>query len=192
MSSTPTFKTLTNLFKIAVLSTIPWDSYLIENQIWTYPPDAVLGPTIWSIPIEEVFFFIIQTYNTSLLYIVLTKRLVKPMYLSPSDVWKRNIGIVFIVTCLGLGIAGIHYGGKFTYLGLIVGWVSPFMLIQWYGIPHVHVLGDLARLIVTMQACCMEFYASPSMQRNTPCDMYTDCISVVCRHYRTRERDLGN
>ncbi|OJJ85290.1 uncharacterized protein ASPGLDRAFT_1515831 [Aspergillus glaucus CBS 516.65] len=122
---------ISTLITIAVLSTIPWDSYLIENQIWTYPPDAVLGPTIWSIPIEEVFFFIIQTYNTSLLYIVLTKRLVKPMYLSPSDMWKRNIGIVFIVTCLGLGIAGIHYGGKFTYLGLIVGWVSPFMFIQW-------------------------------------------------------------
>lgn len=27
-----------------------------------YPPDAIIGPTLFSIPAEELFFFVIQTY----------------------------------------------------------------------------------------------------------------------------------
>ncbi|KAI9925095.1 hypothetical protein MW887_006503 [Aspergillus wentii] len=121
------------LVTIAVVSTIPWDSYLIVNSIWTYPPDAVIGPTLWSIPLEEVFFFIIQTYNTSLLYIMLTKRLVLPMYLGVPKCLntKRNIGTLTILTGSCLGIAGIYYGEKYTYIGLILAWVCPFMLLQW-------------------------------------------------------------
>jgi hypothetical protein len=30
--------------------------------VTAYPPDAILGPTLFSIPAEELFFFVIQTY----------------------------------------------------------------------------------------------------------------------------------
>ncbi|KAI7170290.1 hypothetical protein KC352_g25083, partial [Hortaea werneckii] len=32
---------LSFLITVAVLSTIPWDSYLIRTNIWSYPPNAV-------------------------------------------------------------------------------------------------------------------------------------------------------
>lgn len=53
------------------------DSHLIRTGIWctsptfgsfiglpstAYPPDAIIGPTLFSIPAEELFFFVIQTY----------------------------------------------------------------------------------------------------------------------------------
>lgn len=58
------------------------DSYLVRNRIWSksrtssspiflakqiiaYPPEAVLGPTLFSVPVEELFFFIVQTYIVS-------------------------------------------------------------------------------------------------------------------------------
>ncbi|RAH60213.1 phytoene synthase [Aspergillus piperis CBS 112811] len=122
---------IATLITIAVISTIPWDSYLIRARIWTYPPYAILGPRICLIPIEEVFFFVIQTYNTSLAYIILTKRFVMPMYLGPQDALKRNLGIVIIGSCQFLGLASIFQGGRYTYLGLILAWICPFMMMQW-------------------------------------------------------------
>src|SRR5277367_896420 len=69
------------LISVAVVATIPWDSYLIRRKIWTYPPSAIIGPTLFSIPAEEIFFFIVQTYSTSLLYLLLSKPVFKPAYL---------------------------------------------------------------------------------------------------------------
>lgn len=41
----------------------------------------IIGPTLFDIPLEEVFFFVIQTYNTSLLYLLLSKPTYQPTYL---------------------------------------------------------------------------------------------------------------
>ena len=65
------------LLTIAVGYTIPWDSYLIRTGIWSkclgerhyhlltliaYPPGSILGPKLFDIPAEELFFFVVQTY----------------------------------------------------------------------------------------------------------------------------------
>lgn len=40
-----------------------WLPYQISAyHLTAYPPDAIVGPTLFSIPAEELFFFIIQTY----------------------------------------------------------------------------------------------------------------------------------
>ena len=44
------------LAQVAMVATTPWDSYLIRTNVWTYPPDAVLGLRLFKIPAEEVFF----------------------------------------------------------------------------------------------------------------------------------------
>jgi 15-cis-phytoene synthase/lycopene beta-cyclase len=129
-----------NLYKIiflvvvAVVSTIPWDSYLIRCKIWTYPPNVILGPTLFSIPAEEGFFFVIQTYNTALLYAILSKPLFHPSYLSPSNKisgsWRKVGQLAFALGILaGMGL--IWKGDKGTYLGLILVWASPFALLLW-------------------------------------------------------------
>ncbi|KAE9981527.1 terpene cyclase [Venturia inaequalis] len=132
------------LITIAVVSTIPWDSYLIRKKIWTYPPNAIIGPTLYQIPAEEVFFFVIQTYTTSLLYLIFNKATFHPIYLSSerpghcsssSDTrqWriKKHTGQAVLV--LGLSAAWVMFntGGTGTYMGLIVGWAFPFLLFLW-------------------------------------------------------------
>ncbi|EFQ99083.1 phytoene synthase [Nannizzia gypsea CBS 118893] len=132
------------LCTIAVVWTIPWDSYLIRTRIWSYPADSVLGQTLFQIPLEEVFFFIIQTYNTSLLYIIFNKRLVLPSYLSGptkplaqglfgpiTHRTQRDLGTLFFTGILILGISFIYIGGEYMYLGLILSWVSPILVMQW-------------------------------------------------------------
>ncbi|KAH6671914.1 Squalene/phytoene synthase-domain-containing protein [Halenospora varia] len=124
------------LVTVAVVSTIPWDSYLIRRQIWTYPPSVIIGSRLFSIPAEEVFFFIIQTYNTSVLYLILSKPVFHPTYLvqktKPNPVRiQQNLGQAILATCiLGGGIL-FWTGGEGTYLGLILSWAGPFALLLW-------------------------------------------------------------
>ena len=129
---------------MAVLSTIPWDSYLIRNRIWTYPDYAVLGPVIFGIPLEELFFFFIQTYNTSLLYMCISKPTFHPIYLQHNNEKSEQRGLikkhgrlfgilgqVLLAWVVYEGIRLVRRGGVGTYLGLIVIWAMPFLLLIW-------------------------------------------------------------
>lgn len=122
------------LVTIAVVATIPWDSYLIRHHVWTYPPDAILGPTFMSIPAEELFFFVVQTYITSLLYHFVNKPLLHAEYLAPpsrirSRVQRLIQGLVLYLALLGFWL--VSNGGPGTYMGLILVWACPFALLTW-------------------------------------------------------------
>lgn len=139
------------LIAIAVVSTIPWDAYLIQRKIWTYPPDVVVGPKLFAIPAEELFFFVIQTYNTTLLYLLLSKPIFHSIYLqgrkdwngksypSECDRWNatvpfrtaRNFGQLILGSLIAIGGLLIWQNGKGTYLGLILAWAGPFALLLW-------------------------------------------------------------
>ncbi|RDW67669.1 hypothetical protein BP6252_09065 [Coleophoma cylindrospora] len=126
------------LVSIAVIATIPWDSYLIRRKIWTYPPNVIIGPTFLAIPAEELFFFVIQTYNTALLYLVLSKPILHPNYLlgcfpGHQTPFKtiRNTGQFFLAVCILVGGHLVRKGGEGTYLGLILVWAGPFALFLW-------------------------------------------------------------
>jgi 15-cis-phytoene synthase / lycopene beta-cyclase len=120
-----------------VTATIPWDSYLIRTGVWTYPEDGVLGYSLFSIPVEELFFFVIQTYITSLIYILCNKPVLHAQYLDTSSTrlaWIRNayyLGQALLVALTGFGGFLIRSGGDGTYLGLILAWACPFLLITW-------------------------------------------------------------
>ncbi|RMJ15852.1 hypothetical protein CDV36_004461 [Fusarium kuroshium] len=119
------------LIAIAVISTIPWDSYLIRHQIWTYPPGAIVGPTLLDIPAEELFFFVIQTFNTSLLYLILSKPMFHPIYLDREHGPHRGTGQAILIGAILYGLSSVHDAKEGTYLGLILIWACPFLLLLW-------------------------------------------------------------
>ena len=119
-----------------MLATLPWDSYLICSHVWSYPPEAVLGPSLFAIPLEEVFFFVIQTYNTSLLYLLISKPTFHSLYLrsgAAADLllpqkWQGATCMV-VANALGWYLVGVRGAG--FYFGLILVWATPFALILW-------------------------------------------------------------
>lgn len=125
------------LVTIAVTATIPWDSYLIRSGVWTYPDGGVLGPALFDIPIEELFFFVIQTYITSLLYILCSKPVLFAQYLDTPDtrpVWVQRgklMGQLLLASLTGVGAVFVAQNGAWTYMGLILAWACPFLLITW-------------------------------------------------------------
>ncbi|KAF2757284.1 Lycopene beta-cyclase [Pseudovirgaria hyperparasitica] len=140
LTATDVYKLLF-LITIAVVATIPWDSYLIRSNVWTYTDDAVIGWKLFDIPVEEVFFFVIQTYNTSFLYFILSKPTFHSVYLRTdldrshsnelSITSRRTIGQVFLAVVIYAGFHMLSHGGTSTYMGLILSWAGPFMLLLW-------------------------------------------------------------
>ncbi|KAI0169751.1 hypothetical protein GGR52DRAFT_551325 [Hypoxylon sp. FL1284] len=130
------YKTIT-LILVAFFATLPWDSYLIRHGVWTYPPDAIVGPHLFGVPAEELFFFVIQTYITSMLYILLNKPVLHAQFLtnrddsSPTSRRIRTLGQIFLMGCVAIGAALVAKGGEGTYLGLILVWACPFALLAW-------------------------------------------------------------
>ena len=125
--------------QIAVISTTPWDSYLIRARIWTYPPNAIIGPTLFRIPLEEIFFFVIQTYNTTLLYLLVSKPTLHPVYLRTEKdtqegrrlrLW-RKLGQALLVAAIVSGARMVMDEGEGMYMGLILVWAGPFLLLLW-------------------------------------------------------------
>lgn len=109
---------------------------MIRAGIWSYPSDAVLGPKLFDIPLEEMFFFIIQTYNTTLLYLLFSKPTFHPTYLryeKKGDPWKyyklAGQGVMALALKRGLGLVREEKEGM--YLGLILIWAVPFLLLLW-------------------------------------------------------------
>ncbi|KAJ5560537.1 Bifunctional lycopene cyclase/phytoene synthase [Penicillium frequentans] len=124
---------ISTLSSIAVFCTIPWDSYLIRNRIWSYPADAIVGYTLFDIPLEEIFFFIIQTYLTSLLYIILTKDLVLSAYLlRKKDDLTKILGSAALMAATGFGIMCMLREDNLKYLSLILVWALPVLIFQWH------------------------------------------------------------
>ncbi|KAF1964700.1 Lycopene beta-cyclase [Bimuria novae-zelandiae CBS 107.79] len=132
------------LVSVAVLWTIPWDSYLIRTGIWSYPSHVIIGYKLFDIPLEEVFFFVIQTYNTSFLYLILSKPTFQPEYLrversrshprGPCNqhwLWYKRAGQFLLAASIGWGWYRIADNSLGTYTGLIIVWAVPVLLFLW-------------------------------------------------------------
>lgn len=123
-----------------MVATTPWDSYLIHSRIWSYPPNAIIGPTLFSIPAEEIFFFVIQTYNTSLLYLILSKPTFHPVYLRGEKLVRdggrlwlwRWLGNLIMAALIIAGALMVVVRGKGLYMGLILAWAMPVTFMLWY------------------------------------------------------------
>lgn len=121
-------------------ATTPWDSYLIRRGVWSYPDSAVIGPTLFSIPAEEYFFFFIQTYITSCLYALLSRPVVHSVYLQRKARRKVQIGVgLAIVSLFLLSNQWFNNNGKATYISLILLWCLPFLLLLW-SLAYTHIV----------------------------------------------------
>ncbi|KAM0789930.1 hypothetical protein ACM66B_006770 [Microbotryomycetes sp. NB124-2] len=155
------FRTRRDLFKttalcaIAITSTIPWDSYLIRNKIWSYPDTSIIGPTLLAIPLEEVFFFFIQTYITASLYTIVTKPVIHALHLPRNQKQaKRAVTVRLVGGATLLAIAAYAYqnigtGRAWTYMCLIVAWAFPFLALLW-AVASSHILSLWKHVMLTV------------------------------------------
>ena len=115
---------------IAFIWTTPWDNYLIARGVWDSPSDRIIG-RVFYVPIEEyVFFILMPVLNGAVICCLLD-------YLpETSSTWRvlqrrARAGAAVVAGLLfGGGLYALRHEGG-TYLGLILVWLTPPLLIQW-------------------------------------------------------------
>jgi len=120
---------------IAFVWTTPWDNYLIFRGVWDSPPERIMG-RLGYVPLEEYAFFILMTFFNGAFFLLLVAQ---KKELSAACDWPQQrlrflaLMIAAILACGGL-LALAFTGG--TYLGLILIWFTPPLLIQWLFAPR--------------------------------------------------------
>jgi len=116
---------------LAVGYTTPWDSYLIKEKIWSYYPENILF-TIYRIPIEEYFFFIIQTSIGCLLVAFLLSSQNKNKQNYVLQIGPTQLTLLFFLnTLLFASWFFLSNNPQYLYLKLIVYWSLPVLFLQW-------------------------------------------------------------
>ncbi len=117
---------------IAVVYTTPWDNYLVAQQVWRYGQGRVLA-LVGFVPIEEYLFFALQPLLTGLWVLGVRGN---PRSMESRHLVRRvahRIGILSYSVLGGIGLFLLQWSAT-TYLGLILVWSAPMLLLQWiYG-----------------------------------------------------------
>jgi lycopene cyclase domain-containing protein len=116
---------------VAVVYTTPWDNYLVATGVWYYNPRLVAGVTLGWVPIEEYTFFVLQTILSGLWLLWLARRLPLPQAGPSQPTRTRKAAVIGLGVAWLISLGGLISGWQpFTYLGLILVWALPPVILQ--------------------------------------------------------------
>lgn len=122
---------LAALSVIALVYTTPWDNYLVASGVWGYGPGRVVGTIGW-VPIEEYLFFLLQPLLTGMLFYIFLARLLREGLPEPPAAAGR-VRFWGALPWLALAAEGLLLlpteSGR--YMGLILVWAAPLILVLW-------------------------------------------------------------
>ncbi|SJX62330.1 related to Phytoene synthase [Sporisorium reilianum f. sp. reilianum] len=134
---------------IAFVWTTPWDNLIVKNRAWFYHRHCIWF-TIGYVPIEEYFFFVIQSLISTLWCTLLTRWALPNLYLVPSSPKRRRFATPAVVVCMLCFVLGLKAAVPEThsyYFGMITWWSSlPLALLLWGSVDFVSNMGVRAGL----------------------------------------------
>jgi lycopene cyclase domain-containing protein len=142
---------------VALVYTTPWDIHMVNQGVWGYERDNVLG-TIGGVPIEEYLFFMLQPLLTGLWFYRLLRRNDRLASSAPST----GVRLIGALCWLAVGLAGLVAlrSPSTYYLGMILAWAGPVLALQWaYGggsIWELRRIWLLATLAPTVYLCAAD------------------------------------
>jgi lycopene cyclase domain-containing protein len=139
---------------VAVAWTTLWDAYLIHRGIWRYPGGGgSVAATLLGVPLEEYFFFIIQSIIVSL--VTFRARDAFTRRAGPRDCKKaprssnkqggspgssesswcsvlflNAVPSICLLFLTAISTCAYLVGGRWTYCGLILLWACPVLALQ--------------------------------------------------------------
>jgi lycopene cyclase domain-containing protein len=119
-----------------ILLFIPWDIWFTKEGIWWFSKEYTLGVTIFGLPIEECFFFIVVPYACVFIYEVLNFYIKKDILRHKAKYFFIVLGIILIFysilffpryyTSLTFGLTGISC---FLVALIQPTWIGRFLLM---------------------------------------------------------------
>ena len=125
---------------VALAWTAPWDEHLVRTGVWSYGGDRVLA-RIGSVPAEEYLFVVLEVLLIASWGHLLRRfdRRTTPDSPHGATAAARLRGSAAWLAVLALGVGLLLVGGPYRYLGLLLVWIAPPLVLQRA------VAGDLLR-----------------------------------------------
>jgi 15-cis-phytoene synthase / lycopene beta-cyclase len=119
----------------AVLYSVPLYNYYVYNGVKTYSPESVLA-VIGNVPVEEYMLVVVQSVLTSLwasMFVLWSTPCLNFNYDKRSYQLIRWLPITLLSTVTAAGYTMVVSAQDKFYLGCILLWASPAIMIMWYG-----------------------------------------------------------
>ena len=117
---------------IAFIWTTPWDNYLIATGVWDSPADRIFF-RVGYVPIEEYAFFVLMPiFNGAIIFLLLNYSglsVAKSTWRTKQT--KQRIALFLGGIFLQLGGWWLLRDPRGAYLGLILVWFTPPLMVQW-------------------------------------------------------------
>ena len=149
------FAIIVILSVVALSYTIPWDNYLIESGIWYYDR-SLISSLIFSIPVEECGFMVLQTTLSVIIFSVF----LRTPYTASIKFNLKGFFLSFFLLTFGIYYSTFMSG---KYLSLILLWSFLPVCLQWsFGIDTI--LNKLRNIFfpfifITAYYCVIDGYA---------------------------------
>jgi len=150
------------LCAVATLYTAPWDNFLVYAGVWDYPGNRVLF-TVGYVPMEEYAFFSLETILCCAMWLACfpdTHALHLVKFGQEGGNGKKPYGMVLL---LGLWFMSCRMTGHLHYMGLILIWSIPVLMLQWFYGAGILVMHRKALLkvvsSVTLYLCIVDSWA---------------------------------
>lgn len=115
---------------LAIAYTTPWDNYLVATRVWYYNRGLVSGLVLGFVPIEEYFFFILETILVGLWWEFLARRIESSGSFQISrSIRGRSVGVLSFIW-LGSAAALFYGPTPWTYFSIILFWALPPIALQ--------------------------------------------------------------
>lgn len=117
------------LIILAVVYTTPWDNYLVKTGVWTYEDKNILF-RIGYVPFEEYLFFVLQSLMTGFWCLFILERHQLKYEKPNTSLFAQHMVTLILITTI---IASLYFlnNDHTKYLGLILVWATPVVLLQW-------------------------------------------------------------
>lgn len=125
----PVWAAIALLCLVALVYTTPWDNYGVATEVWSYPPERLVGITFGWVPLEEYMFFVLETLLVGQWLFFLAGRLPCPPPLPAKGATRALLALIAAtwVASVAVLVLGWRPG---TYSAILLVWFLPPLMLQ--------------------------------------------------------------
>lgn len=122
------------LCTVVVVFTFPWDNWAVRRGVWDFPDDRLIA-RISALPVEEIFFFVVQTLHVGWLTALMLRLMPGPVAGTVSFELPTLISIGAVLLCWA--VTGLLTRARrsarphVTYAWHLFYWFAPIIIVQW-------------------------------------------------------------
>lgn len=129
LTNLPAWAAIALISLVALVYTTPWDNYGVATEVWSYPPERLVGITFGWVPLEEYMFFVLETLLVGQWLFFLAGRMHCPRPLPAKGAKRALLALIGAVWLASVAVLVVGWRPG-TYSAILLVWFLPPLLLQ--------------------------------------------------------------